>query len=107
MPVASKLASAIGASPDSLAARPEIAPLKTATVGAAGFFTLRAIPESALLFAGPFGGPSTREGFDELALLPHRGAVPDMVLVDGAVRGGHGAGRGDAGDPLAERWMTS
>jgi hypothetical protein len=76
VPLASKLASAIGASPDSLAARPEIAPLKTATVGAAGFLTLHAIPESALLFAGTFGGPSTREGFDELALLPHRGSVP-------------------------------
>ncbi len=74
--VARKLASAMGASPDSLAARPEIAPLKTATVGAAGFLTLRAIPESALLFAGPLGGRSTTEAFDELALLPHRGGVP-------------------------------
>jgi len=76
--VASKLAAAMGTAPDKLAGRAEIAPLKAATVGAAGFLTVRGLPEAAQLFVATLGSwmAGAPDGFDELALLPHRGGVP-------------------------------
>ncbi|HXN33282.1 MAG TPA: hypothetical protein VN894_15525 [Polyangiaceae bacterium] len=75
--VASKLGAATGTAPDNLAARAEIAPLKTATVGAAGFLTVRGFAGAAQLLAATFGDRTADlEGFDDLAQMPHKGEVP-------------------------------
>ena len=76
--VASKLAASIApASPDSLAARAEMAPFKTAVAGSAGFVTLRAVAGGAGFLAAIFGDLAEDiDGFDEFPQLPHRGAVP-------------------------------
>ncbi len=74
--VASKLASAMSAAPENLGARAEIAPLRSATVGAAGFLTVRGLPEAVQLAAAALGPSSAPDGFDEVAALPHRGSVP-------------------------------
>jgi hypothetical protein len=86
--VASKLAAAIGNAPDSLSARAEIGPLKAATVGAAGFFTLRGVPEAAQLLAATLGDRAgAAQEFDELTQLPHHGDVPMWFSLAALPRG--------------------
>jgi hypothetical protein len=76
--VASKLAAAIAPAGDKLVDRVELAAMKTASVGAGGFVTARGLSRAAGTFAAMLGGSmgAGAEGFDEVAQLRHRGAVP-------------------------------
>jgi hypothetical protein len=77
-----KLASAVAGSGDGLRARPELAGMKDAVLGAAGFFTARGLPEAAQQIATFGGDPGGLAGgadvFDGVAQLPHQGttAIP-------------------------------
>ncbi|HEX4447807.1 MAG TPA: hypothetical protein VH044_13760, partial [Polyangiaceae bacterium] len=76
-----KLAAAVAGSGDaSLRARPELAGMKDAVVGAAGFFTARGLPEAAQQIATFGGDPGGFSGgvdvFDGVAQLPHQGTTP-------------------------------
>jgi hypothetical protein len=70
--VASKLALAMGLPGDKLDSRAELAPLKSASVGAAGFVSLRAFPEGAWHRSPMLRG----KALDEMVQLPRAGAVP-------------------------------
>ncbi len=61
-----------------LAARAELAPLKTAKVGAAGFFTVRGLFVEAAGLAAMFGAAphDVAEPLEELARLPQKGMTP-------------------------------
>lgn len=69
----SKLVAAMSGSGETLAAKTELAPLKEASVGTAGFWTLREFAgEGAAIMS--VGGLT--EPFAEIAQLPQRGATP-------------------------------
>ncbi len=76
--VVSKLSAAIVGSGDTLRARPELGVLKDASLGAAGFFTGRGVPELGEQMAAIFGGDPGRgaELFETTAQLPHQGVTP-------------------------------
>ncbi len=79
--VAGRLAATVAGSGDALGARPELASMKDAVVGAGGFFTARGLPEIGVE-AGAFGGGGmgafgTAAGlFEGSAQLPHQGLTP-------------------------------
>jgi hypothetical protein len=77
--VSAKLAAAMGGSGDALHAKPELAAMKDAVVGAGGFFTARGMPELAAQVAamgGDSGGFGGADLFDGSAQLPHQGVTP-------------------------------
>jgi hypothetical protein len=71
-PITSKLALAMGLTGDKLAARVELAPLKAARAGTAGFVSLRGLPEGAWQLSPMLRG----KVLDEVAKLPTAGTVP-------------------------------
>jgi hypothetical protein len=73
--LASKIAAATAAS---AAARPDLAPLDHANVGAAGFFDVRSLPEAVVQLTA-LGGEPVPEALATLQAmggLPHRGLAP-------------------------------
>jgi hypothetical protein len=86
--VASRLAGAVAGSGDNLNARAELASLKDGSVGAGGFLTARALPESArewdVLFEGAAGGGSRVQ---EWATLPHHGVTPVLFSLSSHASG--------------------
>jgi hypothetical protein len=77
LPVARRLASALAPTGDTLSARAELAPLKSASVGSGGFVTQRALlSPGAAAVIGPAGGAAAAiDKIDELARLQHGGKV--------------------------------
>ena len=76
--VVSKLTAAIAGSGDTLRARPELGTFKDASLGAAGFFTARGVPETGEQMAVFFGGDPGRGAdlFESTAQFPHQGVTP-------------------------------
>jgi hypothetical protein len=79
--VSTKLAAAMAATGDGLRARAEIAPMKDAVLGSAGFLTMRGIVELAegmlSLFIGDPGGSALGSDLLEgITQLPHGGTTP-------------------------------
>jgi hypothetical protein len=79
--VAAKLQLAVSGTGDNLRGRSELASMRDATVGSAGFVTERALPEVAQMiqvFSGDADIAGGADIFDEIAQLPHQGvaAIP-------------------------------
>lgn len=92
--VATRVAAAMGSGGDKLRARPELASLKNATVGAGGFVTVRGLPEMVEQLAVLFGDSShdAMESLDDVQKLPHQGLVGMPFTVTAQANGpGHGA----------------
>jgi len=88
--LAAKLAAALGSGGGGLAGRQELASLKDAKVGSAGFLTARALPEMAttlsLLFGGsPMGAASDMQETDR---MPNKGTTPIVFTVTPQPPGG-------------------
>jgi hypothetical protein len=79
--IGAKLAAAVAGSGEILGARPELASMKDAVVGAGGFVTARGLPENGVEI-GAFGGGgmgafgTAASLFDGSAQLPHQGTTP-------------------------------
>ncbi|HTB77392.1 MAG TPA: hypothetical protein VK762_29310 [Polyangiaceae bacterium] len=73
--VAAKLAASVGGSGDTLAAKPELASMKDAVVGAGGFFTVRATAYLAAQVSA-LGGGGDLESLSFLDGTTHQGLTP-------------------------------
>jgi hypothetical protein len=85
--VAQKLATSLSSGDaGKLASVAELAPWKTARVGAGGFVTLRAVGESGLALAAIVGRVPSIAGeyFDQLGSLPHQSLVPAGFAITAA-----------------------
>jgi hypothetical protein len=88
--LATKLAAALGSGGGGLAGRQELASLKDAKVGSAGFLTARSLPEMAttlsLVFGGSAGGAAS--DMQETDHMPNKGATPIVFTVTPQAPGG-------------------
>jgi len=79
--IGAKLAAAVAGSGDILGARPELASMKDAVVGAGGFLTARGLSEIGMEIGafdgeGGTGGHTAAMLFDSSGQLPHQGTTP-------------------------------
>lgn len=88
--LAAKLASALGSGGGGLGGRAELASLKDAKVGSAGFLTARSLPEMATTLSLAFGGSPTgaASDMDETDRMPNKGATPIVFTVTPQPAGG-------------------
>jgi hypothetical protein len=88
--LAAKLASALAAGSSGLGSRAELASLKDAKVGSAGFLTARSLPEMATTLSLVFGGSPTGAAadMDETDRMPNKGATPIVFTVTPQPAGG-------------------
>jgi hypothetical protein len=88
--LAAKLAAALGSGGGGLAGRQELASLKDAKVGSAGFLTARSLPEIATTLSLVFGGSPTDAASDvqETDRMPNKGATPIVFTVTPQAPGG-------------------
>lgn len=88
--LATKLAATLASGGPGLSARPELASLKDAKVGSAGFLTARALPEMAATLRLVFGfspGSSAKD-MQEADGMPNKGATPIVFTVTPQPAGG-------------------
>lgn len=88
--LAAKLASALGSGGGGLGGRAELASLKDAKVGSAGFLTARSLPEMATTLSLVLGGSGTGAASDmeETDRMPNKGATPIVFTVTPQAPGG-------------------
>jgi hypothetical protein len=76
LPIASRLAAAMGPAGDKLSARAELMPLKSASVGSGGFVTARGLMRPSAVPGSSIGGvASAIDRLDEMSRLEHGGKV--------------------------------
>jgi hypothetical protein len=86
--VASKLAASLASGSDNLGGRADLASLKTASVGSAGFFTARGLAQTPLQLRLLAGGQAwgANESLDDLDQMPQKGVTP--ILFSTTARAG-------------------
>ena len=88
--LAAKLAATLGSGGGGLAGRQELASLKDAKVGSAGFLTARSLPEMATTLSLVFGGSPAGAASDmqETDRMPNKGTTPIVFTVTPQPPGG-------------------
>jgi hypothetical protein len=88
--LAAKLAATLGSGGGGLAGRQELASLKDAKVGSAGFLTARSLPEMATTLSLVFGGSPSGAASDmqETDRMPNKGTTPIVFTVTPQPQGG-------------------
>jgi len=88
--LAAKLAATLGSGGSGLAGRQELASLKDAKVGSAGFLAARALPEMATTLSLVLGGSPSGAASDvqEVDRMPNKGATPIVFTVTPQAPGG-------------------
>jgi hypothetical protein len=88
--LASKLSAVLVSGGGGMSSRPELASLKDAKVGSAGFITARALPEMMTTLHLVFGGSPTGAASDmeEADRMPNKGATPIVFTVTPQAPGG-------------------
>ncbi|HEX8789476.1 MAG TPA: hypothetical protein VF765_00890 [Polyangiaceae bacterium] len=88
--LAAKLAATLKSGSAGLTARQELASLKDAKVGSAGFLTARSLPEMATTLSVVFGGSGSGAAadMDEADRMPNKGATPIVFTVTPQPAGG-------------------